>query len=59
MVLSVTQRTYIDAWRLRSLEWKREIIERMGGRCVDCGFDDLTYLDVFDFDHRPDSNRLP
>lgn len=41
--------------RYRRVAWERktQAIESMGGRCVDCGFDDLSRLEVFDFDHLP------
>jgi hypothetical protein len=50
------------AWRLENPRgpWEKvwrnkiklEMVLQAGGRCVDCGFDDLSKLVGFDFDHR-------
>jgi hypothetical protein len=37
---------------------KLEAIIRLGGKCADCPFDDLSRLEVFQFDHRPGSGKL-
>lgn len=30
---------------------KRKSVDYKGGKCLDCGFNDLSRLEVFDFDH--------
>ncbi len=34
-----------------------EQVLRLGGRCMDCGFNDLEHLECFDFDYRDPSSK--
>ncbi len=45
---------WAKAWRNQI---KLEMVLQAGGQCLDCGFDDLTKLVVFDFDHRDGRDR--
>ncbi len=37
---------------------KLAAIVQLGSKCRDCGFDDLSRLEVFDFDHLPGTEKL-
>ncbi len=43
------RRRVIDSRRREA--HKQRAIKLLGGRCLDCGFDDMTRPEVFDFDH--------
>ena len=45
--------------RNRNNRQKLEAILAAGGRCLDCGFDDLDHPEVFDFDHRDPAEKHP
>lgn len=51
--LSFSRRWAPSYMRRKRREKKLQLLVEMGGRCVDCGFDDLTRQEVFDFDHLP------
>ena len=36
---------------------KRAAVIAAGGKCIDCGFDDLDRIEVFTFDHRPEHEK--
>ncbi len=48
-------------------QYTRELIERLkleaiiaaGGRCLDCGYSDISHPEVFDFDHRDPASKHP
>jgi hypothetical protein len=42
----------------RREERKLAAIQQLGGRCLDCGFDDLSRWEVFQFDHLPGTEKL-
>jgi hypothetical protein len=47
---------YFKRW---TRDQKLKAVVAAGGRCLDCGFDDLDRLECFHFDHRDPMTKAP